>query len=149
MVSLAASGRVTARLALPAMLYWSLVPALQAAGLAAALRRWPDAKLLDDYFSGFSAWLFWVAGFAALWTFAPADFALGHTQYPLLWYVTGALASLWSLKTDYAFFQRVGGVGWAEAAGDVVVQRLVCWPLGVAIFVGPAAWQLVAAGLGL
>jgi hypothetical protein len=149
MVSLAASGRVTVRLAAPAAFYWSIAPLLQWAGLAAALRRLPNAEELDDYFSGFSAWLFWVAAFAALWSFLPAAFAFGHTFYPHAWYFAGGIALAWSLKADHSYFRRVGGVGWAEAAGDVLIQRLVCWPIGMAIFVGPAAWQLVAARLGL
>lgn len=148
-VSLAASGRVTARLALPATLYWSFVPLLEIAGLAVVLRGRLCADLIDEFFAGHGPWLLWLAAFAALWSFVPAPVAFGHSGYPQFWYVMGALAAAWSAWIDFAFFQRAGKRSRAEAARDVLLQRLVCWPLGMAIFVAPAGWQVTASRLGL
>jgi len=32
---------------------------------------------------------------------------------------------------------------------DLAVQRLIAWTAGLAIFVGPAAWQVAASAVGL
>ena len=148
-MSLAASGSVTARLALPAALYWSFVPLLEIAGLAVVLRKRLCAEAIDEFFAGHGPWLLWLAAFAALWTFVPAPVAFGRTGYPQFWYVLGALAAAWSAWIDFAFFQRAGKRSRAGAARDVLVQRLVCWPLGMAIFVAPAAWQVAVSKVGL
>jgi hypothetical protein len=148
-ISLMATGTVTPRLALPAALYWSFVPLLQIVGLAAALRKLPCAETIDDFFSGHGPWLLWLALFAALWAFVPAPVAYGRSGFPALWCALAVLAAAWSAWLDFGFFRRVRSGSNADAARDVLVQRLVCWPPALAIFVAPAAWQVLAARFGL
>lgn len=142
-VSLLAEGTVTPRLALPAAIYWSFVPFLQVAGLAAALRRRPDAAAIDAFFRGFGPWLLWLAAFTALWTFVPAPAVFGLRGFPFWAWVAAGAAGVWSLWIDFQFFlaRREGSP--EHAARDVAVHRLVCWPAGMAIYVMPAAWQMV------
>ncbi|MBS1857093.1 MAG: hypothetical protein JST11_17110 [Acidobacteria bacterium] len=142
-VSLLARGALTPRLALPAAIYWSFVPLLQIAGLAAALRRRPDAATIDAFFRGFGPWLLWLASFAAPWTFVPAPTVFGEPAYPSAWWVAGALAGVWSLWIDFRFFLPLRDGSRAHAARDVIVHRMVCWPAGLVIFVAPAGWQMV------
>jgi hypothetical protein len=142
-VSLLTEGTLTLRLALPAAIYWSFVPLLQIAGLAAALRRSPSAAAIDAFFRGFGPWLLWLASFAALWTFVPARVVFAEPGYPRVWWIAGAAAGAWSLWIDFRFFLPVRKGSRSLAARDVVIHRLVCWPAGLLIFVAPAGWQMV------
>jgi hypothetical protein len=147
--SLMAHGTVTPRLALPAALYWSFVPLLQIAGLALILGKDFSAEAIDDFFSGHGPWLLWLGAFAAFWAFVPGPVAYGKTGFPQVWYALAAVAAVWSAWLDFAFFRRIRRRSPKHAARDVLVQRLVCWPIGMIIFVAPAGWQTVAARLGL
>lgn len=145
-VSLMATGILTLRLALPAALYWSFVPLVELAGLAAALRSRLRADAIDDFFAAHGPWLLWLAAFAALWAFVPAPVVIGGAGFPRVWYYAGGLAAIWSGWLDLTFFRRRGEHSPIVA---VLVQRAVSWPLGMLIFVAPAGWQTVAARLGL
>jgi len=147
--SLMAHGTVTPRLALPAALYWSFVPLLEIAGLALVLRKEFSAEAIDDFFAGHGPWLLWLAAFATLWAFVPGPVAYARTGFPHVWYGLAMVAAAWSAWLDFAFFQRVARRSRIGAARDVLVQRLVCWPIGMIIFVAPAGWQTVASRLGL
>jgi hypothetical protein len=145
-MSLMTSGRLTLRLAVPAAIYWSFVPLLEIAGLAVVCGRQLSARLIDRFFQDQWPWLLWVTLFAALWGLVPPGIVIGRTLYPLPWYGFALAAAAWSAKLDYVFSMRVLGRTRSRAMRDVAVQRIVAWPAAVAIFVWPAAWQLVAAG---
>jgi hypothetical protein len=68
-----ATGSVTARLVLPATVYWSFVPLVQIAGLAVVFRKRLDAATIDAYFAGHGPWLLWLAAFAAFLSLMRAE----------------------------------------------------------------------------
>jgi len=148
-VSLMATGSVTARLVLPATLYWSFVPLVQIAGLAVVFRKHLRAATIDEYFAGHGPWLLWLAAFAGLWTLLPPETALGSWRFPHLWWTAAGAAAAWSLWIDFIFFRRTAGRSPAHAARDLAIQRAVSWSIGMTIFVAPAGWQTVASVLGL
>ena len=69
-VSLMTSGRLSLRLAAPATLYWSFLPLLEIAGLAAV---WPwkrspisFARAIDLFFVSNTPWSLWFTAFAGV-----------------------------------------------------------------------------------
>jgi hypothetical protein len=150
-VSLMTSGRLTLRLALPATLYWTFVPVCQMVSLAVVARRrkMPFAQLIDSYFQSHTAWLLWVMAFAAMWAFVPAPTVFSWMFPRTLWFASAGLVLAWSAYVDFGFFRRVLGRPPGRAARDLAIQRLLCWAMGLAIFVAPGGWQVVASAIGL
>jgi hypothetical protein len=150
-VSLMTSGRLTLRLALPATLYWTFVPVCEIASLALVARRrkMPFAHLIDSYFQSHTAWLVWVMAFAAIWAFFPAPTVYSWVFQKSLLYASAGLVFAWSAYVDFGFFRRVLGRPPVHAARDLAIQRLLCWAMGLAIFVAPAGWQVAASAMGL
>jgi hypothetical protein len=144
-----ATGAVTARLVLPAAVYWTFVPLVQIAGLAVVLRKQLRWETIDAFFAGQGPWMLWLAAFAALWTLLPPEVAYKSWGFPDVWWTAAGVAAMWSLWIDFGFFRRIAGRSSATAAKDLAIQRLVSWSIGMIIFVAPAGWQTVAAALGL
>ena len=152
-VALMTSGRLSLRLVAPATLYWSFVPLLEIAGLAAV---WPwkrspvsFARAIDLFFVSNTAWSLWLCAFAAVWAFFPPArvFAWAGNSRP--WYALGLAVALWSACLDFRFFRDIPGRTPARACRDLAVQRFIAWTGGVVWFMGPAAWQVAAARFGL
>jgi hypothetical protein len=148
-----ASGRVSPRLAVPATVYWSFVPLVETAGLAAVWRRQREAirfaRAIDLFFQGHAPWLLWLAAFAAIWAFFPTVLVLGWTYAKWAWYGSALAVAAWSAVIDYRFFRGVLGRGAGSALGNLLLQRVVSWGAGLAWFLGRSAWQVTAARLGL
>src|SRR5215472_2186395 len=134
-VSLMTSGRVTLRLAGPATVHWSFVPLAGIAGLAVVSGRRLRAETIDHFFHGYLPWMLWIIAFAALWAFVPAPIAFARTGYPWVWEGLALIALVWSSRTDFHFFQRILGRSRRGAMRDLLVHRLVSWPIALAIFV--------------
>jgi hypothetical protein len=147
-VSLMTSGRVTLRLAGPATVHWSFVPLAGIAGLAVVSGRRLRAETIDEFFHGYLPWMLLIIAFAALWAFVPAPIAFARTGYAWVWEGLATVALVWSSRTDLHFFERMGRTR-REAMRDLLVHRLVSWPIALAIFVWSAGLQVIASGLGL
>src|ERR1035441_1306513 len=99
-VSLMTSGRLSLRLAAPATLYWTFVPLLEIAGLAAV---WPwkrspvsFARGIDLFFVSNTPWSLWLCGFAGIWAFFPPALVIAWTENPWPWYAPALAVGLWS-----------------------------------------------------
>jgi hypothetical protein len=151
--SLMASGRLSLRLAAPATVYWSFVPLVEIASFAAVWRRKREAmrfsRAIDLFFWGHGPWLFWLAGFAALWAFVPAARVYRWTFAGWAWYGSALAVAAWSASLDYRFFRSVLRRSAGGALGSLLAQRAIAWVAGLAWFVGSAAWQVTATRLGL
>jgi len=152
-VSLMTSGRLSLRLATPATLYWSFVPLLEIAGLAAV---WPwkrspvsFARVIDLFFVSNFAWSLWFTAFAALWAFFPPARVFAWTASPWPCYASAMAVGLWCAWLDFRFFRTVPGRTPVLACRDLAVQRFIAWTAGVIWFMGSAAWQVVASRVGL
>jgi hypothetical protein len=141
-VSFLTTRALTLRLIAPAMIYWSFVPLIQIAALAAVCRH--DRKslrfseLIDSFFRGYSPWLFWLTGVCAIWTFlTPSSKSLDWTV-SVIWLDGGvALAVLWSLYIDFHFFRSALSRSPAGAARALALQRFISWPLILGIIAAP------------
>jgi hypothetical protein len=147
--SLLTSGRLTLRIVLPATVYASFVPLCEIVALAAVYgrRKMPFRQLVDRYYQGHTAWMIWLILFGALWAFVPAKTAYGLTFFNSLWRDSAVVILLWSLFVDFRFFRQVLERSRSQATRELAIQRLIAWTTGLAIFVGPGAWQVVASWL--
>ena len=137
-VSFLTSGTLTLRLIGPAMMYWSFVPLIEIAALAAVCwsnrENIPFPKLIDSFFRGYGPWLLWLAGMCAIWAF--------------LWLgAGGALAIAWSVYIDFSFFRSVLRRSRAGAARELALQRLFAWSLIMAIIAAPTIWSEITGRL--
>ncbi len=119
-VSLLSAGRLVAFHVASTMVFWSFVPAVQAAVFAAVLRtcsprdrRPPLAPALALYFTGHGPWLLFLLLIAGVCLFAPDVYAtlswlLGHYVLPALFLATIA----WSGVLTFACFRA--GLGWTR-----------------------------------
>jgi hypothetical protein len=152
-ISLMDGGRLTLRLALPAALWWSFVPLLEMLSLFAAsgaARRMPDRRRTVRLFlAGDTAWLLWLLAFAAYWAFLPTETAYGWAPRNRFWFGTAALVALWSGYVDFRFCRGILKLGRWQAARDLLLERLLAWGIGLAIFVWPAGLQMVESWLGV
>src|SRR5262245_57713598 len=148
-VSLMTSGRLTLRLAAPATVYWSFIPLLGIAGLALVARRRMSARLVDEFFAGYLPWVLWLTAFSGVWAFLPPVDAFGHSGYPFVWELAAVVAAAWAGFLDFRFSRRMLQRTTRGALVDVLLQRLIGWTGALAIFVWPAATQVLASRLGL
>ena len=146
------SGRLSLRLVAPATLYAAFIPLAEIAGLALVWRRrdaLPFARTIDLFFRSHMPPLLWLLLFAAIWGFLPTPAAIYWTALPWARQLPILLFLLWSALLDFRFFRRILSRRPLHAATSLVLQRAVAWSLGIAWFVGPAAWQAIAAKVGL
>jgi hypothetical protein len=147
------SGRLSLRLAVPAAFYWSFVPLLQIAGLAAV---WPWKRrelsfpaAINRFFASQSLWSFFLCAFAAAWACFPPSLIFSWSFNSWLWYGPPVLVLMGAAWLDYGFFRTAAGRSPAGACRDLAIERAIAWTLGLAWFLGSSGWQAVAARLGL
>jgi len=150
-VSLMASGRVSARLVLDGALSFAFVPIVEVAAFAVVYRRgtrpMPFVQALDRFFATNAAWLAILAGLAVIAVAQTPQQMAPWTAPPKLWLLAaiGAGGITWSALADLRFFHNAFGRSRREAIGDTLVFRAVAWPLGTLYFFGFAAWPLLIA----
>jgi hypothetical protein len=145
-VSLGTSGRVTARLVIPAAVYAGLIPLLEIGALRVLLRS--GAKIdfrraVDLFLRGHVAWLVWLLAVAAIFAFADPVDAFRWTAAPWGWSSLG-LVIVWSAYIDYCFFRCISD----HAQRNLMLQRAACWGIGLAIFGGGSLWPGLLGILG-
>jgi len=145
--SLMTTGRVTLRIAVPCMVYTAVVPAFQLASLAAVVRgALPFRRAAELFAIGNLLWMAVLLVFAACWAWLPAAYIYGHFNFIRS---TGvALVLVWSAYVDYWFFRVALDRSPLTAVRDLAVQRLLCWTIGLTLWVGPAGWQLIVSAIG-
>jgi hypothetical protein len=146
LVSLAATGTLTARIALSSLMVWVYVPAVETAALLALIGkrrdRMPLTRAIDLFFAGHAAWtllLIVIVGLIA--TVQPAHWWMILTRVAM-----GGMAAaiVWSAYVDFCFFRYVVEATRARAIRDVVVQRAITWLVVFSIFAAP---EITPAGL--
>jgi hypothetical protein len=146
-ISLMTTGVLTLRLLISVTAYWTFVPAIEALGLIAVLRKpsgnasW--AATIDRFFVGHGTWTLFMTVLAASLAFLPP-----HTAWRLLttvWLVVLVVVLAWSAYVDFCFFRWVTGASWASAARRLLVHRLLTW---TAIFIVFAVPNLSPVALG-
>jgi hypothetical protein len=148
-VSLATSGRLSLRLLAGGAECALFLPALLIASLALVRRRTvPWAESIDLFFLGHGPWSLWLLALASVWAFVPAVKAFAWFHNLWVWYLGAAVAFVWSCYIDFWFLRCVFGRTAPQAARDLAVQRCIVWPIGLAVFVGAAGWQVLATRLG-
>ena len=143
-ISLAATGTLTARLVGPPMLYWAFVPITEILALVAIVRRRrgiPLAVLIDRFFAGHAAWMLLLLSIAGLLAFASPAYWWLLIRVSLIGL---AIVLSWSAYIDFCFFRHVVGASPAAAARDVAVHRAITWLVVFSIF---ATQELAARGL--
>jgi hypothetical protein len=148
-ISFAASGRLTLRLVLPAIVYASLAALIEVLSLAVVRRRafsnpgLPSfSRSIDLFFAGFAPWLVWLLAFAAVWAFASPVNAFRWTGPRWDLYVVGAIA-LWSCYVDFCFFRYVFQSTRRRAALSLLIQRALSWILAAIIFSGGSLSEII------
>jgi hypothetical protein len=141
MVSLMTSARLTVRLAGPASIYWTFVPACEIAGLAAGWRGRPRtisfSRAVDLFFLSNTPLFLALAGYTGLFAFAAPDRAFAWTNDGWLGNGIVVLMLLWAAYLDYCFFRVVLRRSPWSARADLVIQRLVSWGGVLLIFLSP------------
>jgi hypothetical protein len=143
-ISLAATGTLTARLVGPPLLYWAFVPITEILALVAIVgrrRRIPLAVLVDRFFAGHAAWMLLLLSIGGLLAFAPPAYWWMLIRVSLIGL---AMVVSWSAYIDFCFFRHVIGASPAAAARDVAVHRAITWLVVFSIF---ATQELTAWGL--
>jgi hypothetical protein len=141
---MAASGRVTLRLALPITLYACLIPLIEIAALRLLLGR-KIGRAVDLFFMGHAAWSLWLIALGGIFALSDPITAFRVTGPP--WGMLSLLlVILWSAYTDWCFFRSVS----PERAGrNLIIQRVLCWSVGLVIFGGGSLWTGVRGILGV
>ena len=146
LVSLAATGTLTARIAGPSLFVWAYVPAVEALALYAVIRtrrnRIPFSRAVDIFFAGHAAWtllLIVTVGLIAL--VPPAHWWMILTRVTM---AGMAVVIVWSTFIDFCFFRYVCGASRARAIRDVTIQRVITWLVIFSIFAAP---EVTPAGL--
>jgi hypothetical protein len=145
-VSFLTSGTLTMRLIGPATIYWSFVPLIEIAALAAVCwsnrQNVPFPRLIDSFFRGYGPWLLWLAGMCAIWACLSPPAKSFDWTVSIVWLgAGGALAVAWSLYVDFSFFRSVLRRSPAGAARELALQRLISWSLIMSIIAAPTIWS--------
>lgn len=138
-VSLGATGTLTARIAGPATVYWMFVPLVEIAALAAVARRRPAhvpfAAAIDAYFTGHAAWTLLLIGLiAAIAVSPPSAWWMLLTRFGLAGML---IVMMWSGYTNYCFYRVVLGSTRAAALRALALSRLITWVVVFAVFALP------------
>lgn len=142
--SLATSGRVTLRLAGPAAVYASLIPLIEIAMLRVLLGR-KIGRAVDLFFMGHAAWSLWMVALAGIFAILDPIQAYRVTGPP--WGLMSLSVVVgWSAYTDWCFFRCVSP---RRPVRNLLVQRVVCWSIGLAIFGGGSLWSGLLGILGV
>ncbi len=152
MVSMQASGRLTARLILDGAISFAFVPVLQIAALAIVGRRTrralPFSRLVDVFFAGNGPWLVWLLAFSLL-RVVESPMEAAAPPAVLRWTLDASFAATiaWSARIDWHFFREVLPRPGESAWRDLLVARVVVWGAGIACFFGIAIWPLATGWL--
>jgi len=151
-VSFLTAGTLTLRFLVPGMIYWSFVPIVEVAALAAVCWKHRDnvpfSGLVDSFFAGYRPWLLWLAGMCVIWALMspsakPLDWTVG-----MIWQDAGIVIALgWSVYIDLHFFRSVLKSSPAQARRELAIQRLISWALILAVVGGPTIWQVLTGRL--
>jgi hypothetical protein len=142
-VSAAASGRFTARLIVDGALSLAFLPAIEVAALAVVnargtRRRLPFAEAVDRFLAGNEPWLVWLICVTIVSVTVPPR-QIGAW---LPWVASTAMVPFGlSVRLDVRFFSDVCHRSPREAITDLLLNRAIGWPLGVAYFFGIAIWS--------
>jgi hypothetical protein len=151
-VSLWASGRLSARLIADGAISFAFLPVFSLAALAAVYRRSPRrisfARAADLFIVANAPWLLWLVAFAALRAVeSPMQAAAPPIAlWPALELSLVAVAA-WSAYVDRHFFREVLPNP-AGSARDLLLQRAIGWSCSVAYFFGIAIWPEIAGRIG-
>jgi hypothetical protein len=145
-VSFLTSGTLTLRLVGPAMIYWSFVPLIEIAALAAVCwsdrQNIPFPRLIDSFFKGYRPWLLWLVGMCAIWSLLSPPTKSFDWTVSIVWLDGGvALALAWSLYIDFSFFRSILRRSPAGAVRELALQRFISWSLIMAIIAAPTIWS--------
>ena len=147
-VSIEASGRVTARLILDGMISFAFVSFFEGLSLAIVYRRRPRSipftRAADLFFITNAPWLLWLVAFATVRAFeSPMQATARAFAQTWLLVASLALATGWSAWIDVHFFRvimpRPDG-----AARDLLLQRTIGWTCTLGYFLGMAIWPEIA-----
>jgi hypothetical protein len=155
-LSLAVTGRLTARLIAGGAVGWSFIPLFEVASFAVvrsrAGRRASFSRDLDVFLAGNGPWLVSLIAFGSIAAFVTplAAYALSGTRMGdvCVSLAAGAIA-VWCGYIDYCFFRVFLERPPRSAVVDLVLQRAICWTAVAVYFGGYAGWPLVADKLGL
>jgi hypothetical protein len=142
-VSMAASGRFSARLIADGMISFAFVPIVEVGSLALVWRAErgdvPFARAVDLFCASDAAWMLWIVGFTALRTVQSPLQAVSTPLWAmrLLVALLGA-AALWAFRRDLQLFRTT--LAPARPVRALLVQRLVAWTCAVGYFLGIAIW---------
>jgi hypothetical protein len=145
-VSMAASGRLTARLVVDGALSFAFIPIIEAAAFAVVYRRStrpiPFPHAADRFCETNGPWFVVLAACAAMAAVLTPQQMMKWTTPPGLWIVIGtaAVAAVWSGYLDVVFFRRIAGRTQAAAVIDALIFRAVAWPAAIVYFFGYALW---------
>jgi hypothetical protein len=151
-VSLWASGRLSARLIADGFLSFAFVPVFELAALAAVYWRGPRrvsfAHAADVFFVANAPWLLWLTAFAALRCLLSPMQATA-TPLPLAWAIELSLVATaaWSAYIDWHFFREVLPRP-AGSARDLILQRTIGWTCTIGYFFGIAIWPEIFGRIG-
>ena len=142
-VSAAASGRFSVRLVLDGAVSFAFLPAIELIALAVvnaagSRRRQPFARSVDQFFAGNRPWLIWIVGVsAALALLRPRGLGTRMTLFVL----SAIVPFAYSCLVDFRFFRDVAGRSPRGAMADLLLNRAIGWPMGIAYFFGIAIWS--------
>src|SRR5205823_2971794 len=145
-ISFLTSRTLTLRLIGPSMIYWSFVPLIEVAALAAVCwkdrQNIPFPRLVDAFFRGYSPWLLWLTGVCAIWSLLSPPTKSFDWTVSIVWLDGGlALAIAWSLYIDFWFFRSVLRRSPAAALRQLAIQRLISWSPIMAVIAAPTIWS--------
>ena len=144
-VSLQASGRLSARLIVDGMLSFAFIPLFELASLAIVYRVRPRpipfARAVDLFFAANAPWLVWLLAFVTLRSVQTPRQATAP-PIALLWAVELSLliVAAWSAYIDLQFFREVLPRSDRAAARDLMLQRTIGWSSTILYFLGIAIW---------
>src|SRR5262245_40308733 len=149
-ISLVTMGSVSAPLVASSMVGFAFVPLAEILSLAVVPSTWRNGRInasfpvtLDVFFAGHAPWSLCLIGFAAFWSpiHRPDMFIAAFWA----WACTGLAVVIWSLYIDLCFFRCVS----VRPVRALMLQRLICWTLVVAVWCGGALPADVIGVLGL
>lgn len=154
LVSIQASGRISARLVADGIVSFAFVPIFEVLSLAVVYRRGPRrvpfAQTVDLFCAGNTPWLLWMLAFAAV---RSLQTPLQATAFPDWWALTLLLSvsptAAWSAYIDLQFFRTVLPREDGRAARDLILQRAISWTCIIGWYVGHELWQYIALWIGI
>jgi len=154
LVSLEASGRLSARLITDGIISFAFVPVFEAVSLmlvyGRAPRRLPLAQAVDLFFAANAPWLLLMLVMLAVRSLqTPVQATAGPEWWQWTLLLSLVPVAAWSLFIDVQFFRNISAGPGRGVAGDLALQRAISWTCILGWYVGHEAWQLVAAWINV